>query len=298
MPVTSTSAASGPPLAPGLGLGILDEIKKLFSWNPPYLNSAKTITLTGTRPPPFYNKHFKEELVLQRVERFSSLPNYLKKNVDKALKAALKKSTLPPPLNGFITADQRKNELNVNVVTYMEDERDVANHYFTTTAKYCLTLASTLALHPTTTQWNTLVFWTGSVPNSNYAIAEGQLRFRVDENEYRDAIMECVKSEIHPIVEEMREAKSPLATMEIKSLRAGPVQVMTAVRNLGKFSWTYCDAPNCPDCLESNKHTKALKEVEKVVVGHDAPDPPWKLPVCSYSLNRKTGVHHTLRNVL
>ena len=56
---------------------------------------------------------------------------------------------------------------------------------------------------------------------------------------------------------------------------------MTAVLNLGKFSWTTC---NDPDCRKNLKHVKERRKVALAVVGPDAQAPPWRLPVCSYSL--------------
>jgi hypothetical protein len=64
------------------------------------------------------------------------------------------------------------------------------------------------------------------------------------------------------------------ATWEMKSLGG---EVMSAVPNLGTFSWTFCNVMNCHE---------VLKRAGEVVAGPDAQDPPWSLPSTS------SFVHH------
>ncbi len=155
----------------------LDEIEKLFSWNPPLL-IHKTKPSTATRPPAFYDKHFSPNLVVKKVVPLPSLVQDLATNVDSALYTALE--TLPPP--GFITAEQREHRTrnySSNVVT---DENAVANFYDKSTAEYCTYLASMLALHPSAPRWTSLLRWTQS-PVPAYAIMDGELRFMENANE-------------------------------------------------------------------------------------------------------------------
>jgi hypothetical protein len=267
-----------------------NEIEALFSWNPPRLNPGTTKkTLSSTRPPSFYDKHFSPDLVLQRVERLPSLVRALANNVDVALHAT---SGSLPPLDddGFITAQRRRTDF-LNYDVRAKNKKAVADFYNQTTAKYCSPLASTLALHPTASfsQWTSLLSWTQSVDSSGYAIMDGVLRFLGDSG---SETMEAIRADIvkgtegdkRRIIEEMRESESPLAMWEIKRLSAGPVEVMTAVPNLGKFSWTFCKGSNC---LAERRHKKAIERVEAVVVGPDTTVTPWRIPVCSCSLAHK-----------
>ena len=264
------STSGGPPPE------VLDEIQKLFSWNPPYLKFAeKSLTVTGnikksgTPTFSFYDKHFKEEAILKRVERFPTLLTQLAENVDKFLNS----STMPSTLRGFITDEQRQDDRE-SIRKTMRDEEAVANYYMLTTAKYCTRVASTLALHPS--QWrHGLLVWDQTGPHSDYAIADGLLLFAEDENdsdeENRQVNLKEMDPETRQIFDEMRRKGDSLAIWNIKSPTAGFVDVITAVRDLGKYPWTYCDAP---ECLE--KHDKVVDDVK---VGPDALNPPWKLPV-------------------
>ena len=222
----------------------------------------------------FYDKHFKDTFVLQRVELFSALPTYLAENVDKYLKAATKL----PTLRGFITADVRKDLGDRNA----EDETDVVDYYDKTTATYCVRVASTLALHPTSSWKNSLLKWTKTGPHSNYAIADGHLCFReyTNDRQDREAIVESMEEETRLIYEKMRKDNESLATWEFKSLTSGPVNLMNAVCGLGNFSWTYCDTPGCLKDIKEEK-------VNKAKFAPDALNSPWKLPVSLRPLNRK-----------
>jgi len=165
----------------------------------------------------------------------------------------------------------------------VEDEKAVADFYNQTTAKYCSPLASTLALHPTASfsQWTSLLFWTQSARSSGYAIMDGVLRFFGESGlqtieTIRAEIVKGMESDKRRIFKKMRESSSSLSTWEIKRLSAGPIEAMTAVPNLGKFSWTTCKVPSC---LMKSKHKKAIERVAQALVGPDAKAPLWRIPV-------------------
>jgi len=261
----------------------LQEIHKLFSWNPPPLVLDRTRKPSiSTRPPSFFDKHISRNLALKRVQRLPSLVQDLSRNVDTALTAAL--NTLPP-LDGFITAQQRADDIWTTPPT-VTGENGVADFYDKTTAKYCSRVASTLALHPTASfsRWISLLFWTQSVSPSDYAIIHRQLCFLGEKglNEtqktLREALVERMDSKTRRIFEEMAKSRSPLGTWEMRSISAGSVDVMAVVPNLGNFSWTTCSKkPN---------HQKQKVGIGQLLVGPDALAPPWSFPVCSTSQNR------------
>ena len=200
----STSRVSGAPPE------VLDEIQKLFNWNPPYLKVAKKsltatgkIKETGTRT--FYDRHFKEEIILKRVERFPNLLTQLVENVDQIFTA----STMPSNLLGFITDDLRVEDRRTMGKT-MSDESEVADYYKNTTARYCTRVASTLAFHPSRWQ-SSLLKWTKSGPFSDYAIPDGVLLF-VDNEEDRELNLKEMDPETRRIFDAMREKKDSLAS--------------------------------------------------------------------------------------
>jgi hypothetical protein len=263
------------------------QIEALFCWNPHRLQpgplSPGKKSTTGTRPPAFYDKHFDGRLILRHVKRLPSLVRDLATNVDQVLLAA--SETLPPAIN-TMTAEQREWDMD-NTPRIVRDEKGVANFYNLTTARYCVPVASTLALHPkaSMSRWRSLLLWTQSVSSSRYAIIDGELQIMevADEDKARlGAIMDTMDSETRRIFEEMRESRSSLGTWEIKSIATGSDDVMRAVRNLGKFSWTHC-----PDVLSStfSKQREQVEIARPTAVGHDAQNPPWNLNVCSFAPN-------------
>lgn len=263
---------------------VLDEIHALFSWNPPLLLlDPDKKPSSASRQPGFYDKHFSEQFILKRVKPLPSLVPDLAKNVRKALDFA--SPNLPPLGSEFITAAQRKYERR-RYARVAKDEKAVANLYDKYAANYCLSVASTLALHPTASisEWSSLLRWTQSVSSGGYAIMDGELHFERDpgfEEEItalRAAIVETMEDDVRHIFTEMRDSKAPLATWEMKSLGVGHGEVMVAVPNLGTFSWTLCKASNCP---KVSRHRLAIKRVAEVVVGPDAQNPPWSLPSTS-----------------
>ncbi|KAM6503004.1 hypothetical protein JOM56_002981 [Amanita muscaria] len=253
---------------------VLDEIEALFCWNPPFLilgDIPNKKPSTTTRKPAFFDMHLSSKLVLKRVVRLPSLVQDLAKNADKALNAA---SNTLPPLGGFVTAVERARDRYV-IEEVVTDEKGVVNFYEKTTAKYCSPLASKLALHPSSSSsgWRSLLNWTPSVPFSADAIMDGQLCFieggTKEKAAQRAAILESMEGRNRLFLEEKR--RTPLATWEIKSLTAGGVEVMSAILNLGKFFWTFCN----DTCASIPKHQEEIEKVRRVRVGPDAQAPPW-----------------------
>ena len=116
---------------------------------------------------------------------------------------------------------------------------------------------------------------------------DGQLSLIKIFEETNEGLLEDIVSSMEwdrDIFEEMRLSRLPFATWEMKNLSAGSAEVMTAVPDLGNFNWK-----KCTECrrVTIGKHQKAKKDVEKLDVGPDARTGPWRLPVCTYSLNRE-----------
>ena len=280
-PMASTSTSGTGPSPE-----VLEEINLLFSWNPPRLvlpkkNSSKKSS-TATHQPAFYDKHFSSNLVVKKVVRLPSLVQDLARNVDKVLGAL---ATLPP-LGTFITAELREFGVERSR-RVMKNEKAVVEFYGRTTADYCLFVASTLALHPSSPRWGSLLTWTQSAPSEDYAIMDGQLVF-IEELEDDDvkkkirraAIVESMDSKSRAFVEAITESGSPLATWKMKSLSTGSPEVMTAICTLGElaeFPWVYCTDN---DCNTNENHQNKRDLVKLASVGPDAQPEgtPWSLP--------------------
>ena len=271
--MASTSATAPPP-------EVLEEIRLLFAWNPPRLTLAHKPSpkksSTAARSPAFYDKHFSSRLVVKKVVWLPSLVQDLARNVDKILGAL---ETLPP-LGDFFTATDRAFDER-RFPTVMTDEKAVVEFYCRTTANYCSFVASTLALHPSFPRWGSLLVWTQSASSSDYAIPDGRLLF-IEEGDNdvdvsrdeRAAIAESMDSRSRAFFEGVRKSKSPLATWEMKNLTT---EVMTAIRDMGEFSWTFCTANDC-DTNPKHLRQQELVDLAGQSVGPDAQTTPWSLP--------------------
>jgi hypothetical protein len=271
---TSTSAAhaSPPPT-------VLEEIEALFSWNPPPFFTGSKKLSTSSRLSAYYDKHLSAKFVLKRVERLPSLVQVLTNKVNEALEAA--KPSLPLlPSHTFISAKQRLHDELVRYNMEARNEKAIANFYDKYTSQYCLPVASMLAFHPATSEC--ILDWAQSVSSSGYAIVDGELRIMKDSGHreatklHRASIWATVnlKASDRRLLELMRDSELTLATWEIKGLGAGTAEVMSAVRNLGAFSWTTCSFKR-EKCYEIKSHRTALDNVDKIDVGHDAKHFPW-----------------------
>jgi hypothetical protein len=167
------------------------------------------------------------------------------------------------------------------------DEIGVAEFYLRTTATFCLPIASTLALHPKASfsEWFTLLAWSQSRNGAGHAIADGLLRFRVDNKPKSLLIADTLEPRTRQLFDELRKSSVPLATFEMKSIAAGSIEVMTAILKLGDFAWTSCGDTTY---LRSQKHETRRKKVKDVVIGTDAEHPPWTLDARFVSFKLKT----------
>ena len=226
----------------------------------------------ATHPPAFYDKHIPVNKALREVKHLPSLIQQLAENVNTALCTA---SETLPSLKGFITAEDCERNIEY-LRQIVPDEKGVASYDKKSTARFCVPLASTLALHPqaSSSQWFSLVIWTTSVPHSGYGIMNGLLHFMpMPEDGSKKSkskwaqIMECMESEKCRTFVEMSRATTALGSWEMKSTSARSQEAMRAVPTLGKFSWTFC---NSEACFMTRKHAKELEKGKNTPVGPDA----------------------------
>lgn len=138
------------------------ELKDLFTWNPPRLElrprpDREISTSTPQNPlPAFFEKHFHDELKLLHVKRLPSLVHDIAAAVDNAIIDSLKDGVqLPPPVK--LVSVELLDDVVDELEWEMVDEKAVAGFYDQTTAKFCARVASTLALR--TPQWSSLLVW-------------------------------------------------------------------------------------------------------------------------------------------
>ena len=272
---TSTAPAS-------LSEEVRREIEALFNWNPCHLepqasssNSTSKSTSKSTRAPAYFDKHFSKKMLLLHVKHLPSLVQQLQNNVDNTLFAT--SATLPHTWFPIGTS-HRDYLMNYTVSHVAKDEKAVAEIYGKTTAAFCVSLASTIALHPKASKdtWKNLLLWTQSLRSSAYAIMDGELRI-IPGGGHFDEIVETMDPETRDIVKEMGSSSTSLATWEFKSLATGSEDVMKAVHSFHDFDWTSCSEEQC-DLLQP--HQNQTNKAESIVIGRDAQNPPWTLDVC------------------
>ena len=180
--------------------------------------------------------------------------------------------------------------------TNITDEQGVANIYDKTAATFCAPLASTLALHPTTStgNWTGLLIWSQSVSSSSYAVIDGELRiFQTTSDDVvteHGKIVETMEKETRRIFEDIRDSRSPFAPWVMKSPFTGPLEVMFAVPDLvGDFSWTSCTHL---DCSTDVKHIKEHEKITNIKTGVDVMAPPWHLEVNLFATKRQDDAHY------
>ena len=278
---STSAAAASPPID-------LEELDAIFSWNPPRLVLVPAQTSdrkpsTSTRKPAFFDLHFSDRLILKHVVRLPSLVQSIARTVDTALDAT--KNALPE-LSGILRIEVIR-QLAGFQECHVRNEKGVSHLYSHTTAVFCPIVASTLALHPTAPRWMPLIRWTEALSSSRHAIVDAELTFfQADTSKggkQREEIIQSMESGRRRIVETMRQKALPLMTFEFKSLSAGPVEVMTAVRKLGDFNWTYCGSLRNPCRIPGHKEIRDM--VDAIVPGPDARHPPWDIQVCTYALH-------------
>ena len=154
----------------------------------------------------------------------------------------------------------------------MADEKDVVGFYEHTTATFCVTVASTLALRNPF-----LLTWTQSKNTISFPIADGFLRFTNIPELVEDGVQveEITDEETLKLFQSLAERKASHVTHEFKNMAAGGPETMLAVPKLSnenKFNWITCESP---DCASSLRHEKQRLNVDEVDFGPDAIDTAW-----------------------
>jgi hypothetical protein len=195
--------------------------------NTPRHTGGKNKKNRTTRPASFYDKHLALHLILQRVKLLDSLVDSITGTVDKAIKDALSHGPLPP-------ADSTPTEKSIISLTtrsriHVLGEEGVAEYYKDLTARFCLPVASTLALHPTLGEWASLLSWTREPNAAGWAIADGALELNlapdVDSMDSYENDLNHVYPDIRDIWDELLDKYPDLAIWEMKSLQLGTLRL-------------------------------------------------------------------------
>jgi len=256
-----------------------DELTDFFNWRPPSLYASPTATeSTGTRDPTlsFYNKLLAKNFILRRVRSLPSLPKDIEGTVDKSLDAiSARNIKLPPYSEYFPTKSFRSHVRNARTLA-MKNEWSVAEFYGTTTALFCVNVASVLALQPMVPsfpKWLNVLFWTATgLSKSGYAIADGSLRIMSMDSPDSEVYRLLSKSDLWLHLQQVREALEDLAIWEFKSLSVGDHTIMTGIRSEAltgiPFRW---------ETMDNGELERVRRRYEPPPIGPDASVTPWEL---------------------
>ncbi|KAJ7173337.1 hypothetical protein C8R46DRAFT_113435 [Mycena filopes] len=131
------------------------EIQQLFDWNPPRLAAHPDSDECPPLATPFrayYDRHLDPKLSLKQVRTLPSLLLDISSQAANEL-SVLAEHKLPDVAQGFFGASYRARPMK----TKMADATAVAEFYDSTTAQYCLPIASTLVFHPNSPEWRKIV---------------------------------------------------------------------------------------------------------------------------------------------
>ncbi|KAF9455553.1 hypothetical protein BDZ94DRAFT_1316118, partial [Collybia nuda] len=145
---------------------ILDEIHKLFDWNPPLLSLDPSTRPKLIPPSSFYYDHLDQKLSLREITLMPDLIPNLSKTVDRVLQDIKEQEiTLPPVVVGdmFPSVKFREAQIYDDPIT---DAHSVGQAYQRTTGHHCKLVSSMLFLSPRSPSWRGFYTWGSVEPGS------------------------------------------------------------------------------------------------------------------------------------
>ena len=281
--------SSGPAWPPD---SILPEVQFVLDWNPPEMlvgevadvdmrtQAMRTTTIGSSRKAAFYDKHLASHLILKRVIYLDELVSVMASTVDQAIHDAVAKQPLPRDIGLLSSVMTIERQVSRSDWTKYQ-ESGVAEAYGRHTAMYCLPIASTLAIHPSSELWDNLLVWTVDGKLGKWAIADGVLRMLPAILQDGHAVQEALKNENdgkNALLKQLALHSTTLAVWEIKRLTVGTAQVMTEIVEMGRtnseFPWLKCTARACAH-TRLDDMPESMKNYDE---GVDPRSPPWRLP--------------------
>jgi hypothetical protein len=214
--------------------------------------------------------------------------------VDQAIEDAVAKRPLPKDTGMLQSEKVIRHQVRSFFRRTKWHESGVAETYSNHAATYCLPLASTLAIHPSSEQWDSILNWTTDVGIGQWAIVDGALVISTDvfkDDQWKQELLQNEDERKNAIIEQLSSCSTTLAVWEMKSLTVGTAQVMEKIIEMGiihpKFAWEKCTTT--ADC--THRLWEGMEESrEDYDAGFDARSPPWTLPdvpLASTSVNSR-----------
>ena len=308
--------------------GHLDDIlpkdaQFVLSWNPPKLRTKeeadvifaaqeppdttvaafrfRTTTIGSSRPAAFYDRHLAPHLILERVVCFGKLVSIMANTVDQAIQDAVTKRPLPKGLGMLQVERTIKHQVRGLYPNTNYRENGIAEAY-KQASSYCLPVASTLAIHPSSEDWDSILNWTTDGNLGRWAIADGVLRVRPDvfvDDQWEQQLLKNEDDEKKGILKKLAFHSTALGVWEMKGLTVGTAQVMEEIAEMGlthaKFPWKKCTLLVC----DHQSWDRMEESRESYDAGVDPRSPPWTLPIVpstSAADSRPTSLRKGLRS--
>ncbi|RDB15898.1 hypothetical protein Hypma_003544 [Hypsizygus marmoreus] len=228
----------------------LEELLQVLDWSPPRLTDEriqaearapkKAARSTSTRPPGFYDRHLCDEQILKKLIHLPTLTDDLLNVVSDYLELEDGTPRKLPPRHGF-TSTAYLNTLATKNPHRVCSEEGVRSKYMMHISTPLVPIASTLALD--LEDWNQhFLSFEPSAIKQKYAIADGFLKIRLDEDE---PPLDTLWTERMSWV---AESFPNVAVWEFKSLTAATSNDFEDIIRLSRqdrdFPWQKCNAPN------------------------------------------------------
>ncbi len=208
---------------------------------------------------------------------------------------------LPKNSNALHSKEVIKRHLKTDSWT-AHYESGVAEIYLQHAAEYCRPIASTLAIHASSQEWDSILVWSTDPTIGRWAIADGALRISRGVTEKGGFAQQLVQNEDDgkkAIIQLLAQHETPLAIWEMKNLSVGTAQTAQVMEEIlkrgqtpGKFPWKKCTTGSC------SHHRKEVMAESKGGhdAGFDALSPPWILPSTSAADSQPTSPRKGLRS--
>ena len=231
----------------------LEELNSLFVWNPPPLRLHPTgrqhtgLDTESARQAAFYDKHFAPDIICKHVVHVKNLHLKVAAVADERLHSH-NNVVMLLPRSGIVSKKLRDSEVE-ETEDMMKDEMSVVEFYSKTTARYCIRVASTLALHPAT--WSSLLSWSAVPCLGGRGIPGGSLQVLSprtpgpsdDEGNVVRNGRDFVDEATWKVLMEAGDKYEDLATWRMMSPSADDTEVMMGLMNMayaGDFQWRSC----------------------------------------------------------
>lgn len=240
---------------PATPTSTLEELDALFAWNPPRLRFHPSgrphvgPDTEGTRQATFYNRHFAPDIICKRLVHLKNLHSNIAAVVDEKLQSYSSGVAIPPQ-SGIVPKALRETEVE-ETEDLMKDEWSVVEFYSRTTTRYCVRIASTLALHPA--KWSSLLHWSGDpclgdrdVPGGSLQVLSSQTLDFSSEKGSSNTRRDIVEPQTWSLLMEARNKYEDLATWRMMTPTAEDTSIMLGIMDMAyaeEFRWPSCIPP-------------------------------------------------------